>query len=121
MRSIMRSAVLAAGAILLCAGGTAQASTSTVLEANVPFAFVVNGQNFPAGKYTIQRDDMSSAVVLIRSEQDNHAAMFVSTLPDRGHDPAGSKPALAFKRDENQYRLASIWQSGSEGWDVISR
>jgi hypothetical protein len=121
MRSIMRNAVLTASAILLCAAGTARASTSTVLEANVPFSFVVNGQNFPAGKYTVQRDDMLSSVVLIRGENGNHMAAFVSTTPDGGHDPAGSQPALTFKRHENQYRLSSIWESANEGWDVGNR
>ena len=51
MRTIFRNAVLAAGAILFCAVGTAQASESIVLKANVPFQFVVRGQVFPAGKY----------------------------------------------------------------------
>jgi len=121
MRSIMRNAVLTAGAILLCAAGSARASTSTVLEANVPFSFVVNGENFPAGRYTVRRDDMSSSVVLIRGEKGNHMAALVFTRPDGGHDPAGSQPALTFKRHENQYQLSSVWQSESEGWDVVNR
>lgn len=121
MRTIMRNAVLVAGAILLCAGGTARASTSNVLEANVPFPFVVNGQKLPAGKYMVQRDDMSSSVLLIRGEGNNHTAAFVSITPDSGHDPAGSQPALTFKRHENQYRLASVWESGSQGWDVAGQ
>jgi hypothetical protein len=121
MRTIMRNAVLAAGAILVCAGGTAQASTSTVMEANVPFPFVVNGESFPAGKYMIEREGTSSSVVLIRGEHNNHAATFVLTMPDEGRDPGGSQPALTFSRHENQYRLASIWESGSEGFDVTRR
>jgi hypothetical protein len=118
---IMRNALMAAGAMLVCAAGTARASTTSVLEANVPFPFVVNGENFPAGKYLIQRDDMLPSVVLVRGEKNNHAAAFVITMADGGHDPAGSRPALAFNRYENQYRLASIWESGSEGRDVILR
>lgn len=119
MRTILRNAVLAAGAILVCAGGTAQAATSTVVEANVPFPFVVNGENFPAGRYLIQRDDMS--VALIRGESDNHAVAYVLTRPDEGRDPAGSRPALSFDRHENQYRLAKVWASGGDGFDVIGR
>jgi hypothetical protein len=121
MRFNMRNAVLAAGAILLSAAGTAVASTSTVVKANVPFTFVVNGRTFPAGKYTIQRDDTSSSVLLIRGEKNDQPATFVATTPDGGHDPAGSQPALTFKRQENQYRLSSVWESGTEGWDVRTR
>jgi hypothetical protein len=107
--------------ILLCAGGTARASTSNVVEANVPFPFVVNGETLPAGKYLVQRDDMSSSVLLIRGEGNNQMAAFVSTTPDGGHDPAGSKPVLTFNRYANQYRLAGVWESGGEGWDVSAR
>jgi hypothetical protein len=121
MGTIMRNAVLTAGAILLCAAGTARASASTVLEAKVPFPFVVNGQNFPAGTYTVQRDDMSSSVVLIRGENNNHVAAFAATTPDGGHHPAGSRPALTFARHDNQYQLSSIWESAREGSDIVIR
>ena len=121
MRSMMRKAVMAAGAILLCSVGTARASMFTVSEVQVPFPFVVNGENFPAGKYTVQRGDTASSVVLIEGEHGNHAAAFVSTIPDGGPNPAGSQPALTFTRHENQYRLSKIWESANEGWDISSR
>jgi len=121
MRSILRIAALAAGPIVLCAAGAARADTSIMLEAKVPFAFVVNGQSFPAGTYAVQRDDTSSSVLLIRGEHGTHASAFVTTSPDGGHDPAGARPILTFTRHENQYRLSSIWQSASEGWDVPGR
>ena len=121
MRTIVRNVVLAAGAILLCASGTAQASPSTVLKAKVPFPFVVNGHELPAGMYRVQRDDMSSSsVLLIRGEGSNHSVAFLTATPDYGQDPAGSKPALTFKRRENEYRLASVWAQ-SQGWDITSR
>jgi len=121
MRSIIRSAMLTAGAILLCATGTARASTTTVLKVNVPFSFVVNGQTFPAGTYTVQRDDMSSSFVMIRGAWGTHALAIVSTTPDGGHDPSGSQPVLTFKRGEHEYRLSSIWQSADDGLDVVTR
>jgi hypothetical protein len=119
MRSIATGGILA-GAILLCAGGTAQAMDST-LEASVPFSFVVNGKNMPAGKYLIKRDDTSPWVLLIRGEKDNHVAVLVSTVPDGGRDPSGSRPVLTFKRTENQYRLTAVWDSQDEGFDVLGR
>ena len=119
-KTMMRKAVLLAAAILVFAGGTAQAGTSNMLEAKIPFPFVVHGQNFPAGKYRVQRDDQSQSILLIRGEGSNHAAAFVSTVLDGGHDPAGSRPVLLFKRYENQYRLASVWESQTQGWDVFT-
>ena len=121
MRSMTGQGYLLVAAVLLCAGGTAQAYPLTVLEANVPFAFVVNGQTLPAGKYRIERDELSPSVVVIRGEQLGHATALVGTMPDGGPDPAGSRPALTFKRDGDQYRLASVWEAPQEGWDVIVR
>ena len=121
MRSILNRGVILAAAILLCAGGTAQASEG-VVTANVPFPFVVNGKNMPAGKYLIQRDDTLPSMLLIRGNQkNNHAAAFVSSIRDEGHDPAGSRPSLTFKRYENQYRLTGVWESQQEGFDVVGR
>src|SRR5215208_757477 len=121
IRTIMRNAVVATGVLLVCAGGTAQASTSDVVEANVPFPFVVNGENFPAGKYMIERDYTAPSIVMIRGEKNNHAVALVLTMPDEGRDPAGSRPALTFNRSENHYHLATIWQSDREGSDIIGR
>jgi hypothetical protein len=39
----------------------------------------------------------------------------VLTTPAAGKDPSGNKPALTFKRYENQHRLADIWESASQG------
>ena len=121
MVPIIRNRFLAAGALLLCVTGAAQASPSAVLEANVPFAFVVNGRTLPAGKYIVERDPGSYSVILIRGEHKNHALALADTRPDGASDPAGSRPALTFKRDGNQYRLTGIWQSQNDGWDVMSR
>ncbi len=64
---------------------------------------------------------MSPSILLIRGAGHNHAHALVATRPDGGQDPAGSTPALTFKRSETQRTLASVWQSGSEGLDAISR
>jgi hypothetical protein len=116
MRNVIKAAMVVAAALLLSSAG-AEASTSTVLHAKVPFSFVVNGRTLPAGTYTIRRDDTNRSILLVTSDNKSRVAMFVSTIPDSGHDPAGSKPALY----ENQYRLASVWESNYEGWDLIGR
>jgi hypothetical protein len=118
MQSIMKKATLIAAAILLSASATARANTSDRLEVNVPFPFLVNGKSFPAGKYLVERGDVSPSVLLIRGEGQNHTAAFVSTTADGGHDPAGWHAALTFKRGEGEYRLATVWESDGEGWDV---
>jgi hypothetical protein len=121
MKSIVAKGTILAGAILLCAAGTARADSDAIAEATVPFPFVVNGQTLPAGKYVIQRDETSPSVMMIRQENGNHEAVFVTTIGDGGHDPAGSHAVLTFKRVENQYRLESVWDSPDEGFDIVGR
>ena len=101
-----------AAAFVVCVGGSARAAT---IEVKVPFPFLVHGQTLPAGEYRVENE---GKVVLFRGEKGNTASMFVMTTPAGGHDPAGDKPALSFTRHETQYRLADIWESGSQGFEV---
>lgn len=112
MKSIIKRAGLLAAAFLVCVGGSARAAT---IEVKVPFPFLVHGKTLPAGEYRVEKD---GAVVLFHGEKGNKASMFVMTTPDIGHNPAGDKPALTFTRGETQYRLATIWESGSQGLEV---
>jgi hypothetical protein len=115
MRSVLKRATLVAAGIVGLVGGTASAS---VVDVKIPFPFVVQGQPLPAGQYRVERNMFDSSVVLIRGEKGNNASMFVLTTPAAGKDPSGDKPALTFKRYENQYRLADIWESGRQGRQV---
>lgn len=122
MTSIFKGGIVLAGVLLLSVAGTAQAGMEPVVKANVPFAFVVNGHNMPAGKYRIERDDRSPSLLLIRGDQkSNHAAAFVLSIRDGGRDPSGSTPVLTFKHIENTYQLTSVWDSQDEGFDVVAR
>jgi hypothetical protein len=112
MKSVIKRAALLAAAFVVCVGTSARAST---VEFKVPFPFLVQGKTLPAGEYRLEND---GSIVLIRGEKGNRAAMFIMTTPAGGHDPAGDKPALSFTRYETQYRLADIWESGSQGLEV---
>lgn len=117
MQSVLKSALLLAAALVVFASGPARAA---VVDVRVPFPFMVKGQQFPAGEYRLQRDQTDSSVVLMRGEKGNTASMFVLTTPASGRDPAGDKPAVTFKRYENQYRLDDIWDAGSQGREVAA-
>jgi hypothetical protein len=66
MSKILKRSVLGAVACLLATAGAARAQD--VLDVKVPFPFVVRGQTFPAGQYTIERAAASGSVLLIRGE-----------------------------------------------------
>jgi hypothetical protein len=115
MRSILTKTLSGAVAAILLTAGTAAAD---VLEANVPFPFVVNGKTLPAGQYTIERAGASNSVLLIRGEHGHDVAVFVGTRPADKQSPSGNIPALQFKRHEDQITLSAVWESADEGMDV---
>jgi hypothetical protein len=110
MSSIKGSAAVLTAAFLVLAGHAAQAAT---VEATVPFPFVVHGKTLPAGRYLVQYD--GTGVVEIIGEGVTRVGMFAMTMPAAGHDPAGERPTLTFKKGETLYRLSSIWESGTDG------
>jgi hypothetical protein len=113
MRSILTKSLIGALAVVALTAGTA--SAADVLEAKVPFPFVVNGKTFPAGQYTIERTSMGESVLLIRGEHGNDVAAFVATHPAGRQAPSGNMPALQFKRHENECRLSAVWESENDG------
>jgi hypothetical protein len=101
-------AVLAAAFVGLFAG-TSRAQE--VIDAKVPFAFVVSGETFPAGEYEFST---SQPLLAIRG-RDNGAGVFAMTTPAGGRDPHGEDPVLVFTKYDNTYRLSEIWESEREG------
>ena len=118
MTKMLTRAVLGAAACLVATAGTAGAAD--LLEIKVPFEFVAHGQTFPAGQYTLERNDFAPSVFMIRGENGNTAGAFVATVPANGPHPAGNMPAVQFKRHENQYRLVSIWESATDGQRLVN-
>jgi hypothetical protein len=116
MRSILTKSLIGALTAVLLMAGTA--ASADVLEAKVPFPFVVNGKTLPAGQYTIERAGMGESVLLIRGEHGNDATVFVGTRPAGRQSPSHDMPALQFKKYENQYKLSAVWESADEGMDV---
>ena len=107
--------MLIAGALVAVTGTQAKAAA---VDVKVPFPFVVQGRQFPAGEYRVERDETDPSVVLIRNAH-GKAGIFVMTEPVQGTDPAGDNPALTFDRTENRYRLSGIWESAHHGEEVV--
>jgi hypothetical protein len=111
---MLMTAVLGALAMVGLTAGTAAAAD--VLQAKIPFAFVVNGKSFPAGQYTIERAGMGSEpVFLIRNDSGKGRAAFVAARPVDRHSPPSEMPALQFTRRDNQYTLSAVWESADQG------
>jgi hypothetical protein len=109
-----RATLLTAG-FLVCAGSAARAD---VVEVKVPFPFVVHGRTLPAGEYRVEHDAADASLLVIRGEHGTKADTMTLTIPAGKPDPLAGKPALAFKHDENGYRLIDVWESNDQGQEV---
>jgi len=112
MRTMRTSAVLAAAFVGMFVG-TARAEEK--VEARVPFAFVVRGQEFPAGRYDISTRE---GILSVRG-MDHGGGVFAMATAADGNDPIGDHPVLVFVRRENEYLLSQVWQSKTEGQAIL--
>ena len=97
---------LIAVTFLLGLGVAAKAETQTEVVAKVPFQFVVDGKTLPAGTYTVRSLSGDPQGVLLLTNDDNTASMFV--LPVSTAQPSAYRPKVAFKQVGKHYLLSSI-------------
>ena len=101
--------------ILMMAALTGLANAQTiVLQAQVPFDFVVNGKTIPAGQCLIQSLDGMQTVLSI-SNGNQHD--WILSIGDPSPNP-GKKTALVFHRYGDRYFLAEIKRTGKSGYQL---
>jgi hypothetical protein len=99
-------------AVLLLFVAGALANTGTRIRANVPFAFHVGEEAFPAGNYIFQMraigfgSSSSSAVAVYR--QDGSLAVLISTMPTGWEYRRMIDGHLHFARYSNSYFLNKV-------------
>jgi len=103
VKSAMRALVAVAGIVL---GGASAAMAEDSVVAKVPFAFVVNGVQLPAGDYVISRDQRNPDLVSIftRGGKTTLALTRAVTIGDI----AAQQPKLEFERVGTQVYLTQI-------------
>ena len=80
------------------------ASVFGTLKANVPFDFMVNGKQMPAGKYDIKSGSIGNTIECISAEESRAAVAQAATTDSRKGDEA----RLVFRRYGSQYFLAKV-------------
>jgi hypothetical protein len=103
--------LMTATALLCTLGGALEAQTYQA-AATVPFGWQANGHQFPAGKYTINKEE-SSPVLSIRNEHGK--GTFLMTGAASGSD---TSPRMVFHRYGDHYFLAEVWAPGAIGSKV---
>ena len=94
------------------------ARAQEMIVVQVPFPFIVRGEQLPAGRYDVTID---GGILAIRGAEHNHSGVFATTFGAGGGDPAGDRPALVFTKHESAYVLSQVWESSTEGRALVER
>jgi hypothetical protein len=112
----MSGIVFAAAAIALGTVSAAQAQDR--VGAKVPFAFLVNGVQLPAGTYEVKDLSEGSGVLTIEST-DGQKAVSGMTIPTSPSNEEGD-PKLLFDKINDQHVLVGIDYGDGEGRQIMS-
>jgi len=88
---------------------TAYAQSSQPIQAQVPFAFRVQGATFAAGKYRLTYSD-TAGILAVRGVGATSGGAFLRVMPESA--PGASRPSakLVFQCYDNACYLAQVWQ-----------
>lgn len=110
--------VLGVFVLVLLASQINAISAPLVVQANIPFAFCIQGKNLPAGQYTIKRMwDSNVDLLTIRGNDNRSETVFFTEGAQKVVPPRETE--LVFDKIGNQYFLRGVWTLGeSIGRDV---
>ena len=96
---------------LLLATASAYAQTG-VVKATVPFNFIVNKTELPAGDYRIQPMGITASAMAIESPDGKVVKAFLPNACESAQAQKTTK--LVFHRYGSQYFLSQIWKAGND-------
>jgi hypothetical protein len=92
------------------------AQSSTPLQANVPFDFIVGNRTLPAGEYKVMNQGPAPGTVMIRTT-DGKGSVILLALPLYSV-VARHSGKLVFHRYGDTYFLSEIWGPDNEGRQI---
>jgi hypothetical protein len=102
--NVISGIMLAAAAIVV--GGVSTAQAQDRVDAKVPFAFVVNGEQLPAGSYEVRETSEGPDALTIVSS-DGQKAVTMMTIPSTSTNNVGA-PRLVFATINDQHVLVGV-------------
>jgi hypothetical protein len=89
---------------------TANAQSTQLVRADVPFEFIVGNQTMPSGKYNIASVTNQGDGLAIRSADNGSAAIRLSDSIESKKN--NTQARLVFHRYGQRYFLAEVWRGG---------
>jgi hypothetical protein len=100
----------------LLALATSLSAESTVINVNVPFAFVAGGSVMPAGAYTIEEPTIHG-VLLLRGTQPNSTAMVLAV---NGGPSNATHAGVTFSRRGSSVVLSTVVVPGGSTYSLVA-
>jgi hypothetical protein len=88
------------------------------VKVTVPFSFIVNRANLPAGEYLVQSLDVEGKVLAIRNVETNTTNLVMFNSCTSLASPTQTK--LIFHRYGERYFLSRIWVAGNTSGHELS-
>jgi hypothetical protein len=110
------SAVGVASVLFALVAGVAAAQSAKKVQFQTSFAFLVNGTEMPAGRYELEVQQMTAAVLALRNLQTKERVVVkpITRLADLG----GTEPQVVFDKTESSHYLAEVHFPGMDGFDL---
>ncbi len=87
------------------------------MRVNVPYSFTVQGMQFPAGRYIIQRTGVTLPLLIIRAEDKTKSAEIeVLTRIDGRRESEDSARIVLDKFEGDRYALSEVYFPGEDGY-----
>ena len=108
------ASVIAVAAVLMLLGAAAASAGDLIVRGEIPFAFVVDNTEMPAGVYLISRvSDNNDAPLRITNKLHGKGSAMFLTGEAAGSNASGH-PELVFNRYGDRYFLRQVW-TGTPG------
>jgi len=117
MTMVFKASGIVIAALALTGASARVASAADLIDAKVPFAFVVNGVRLPAGSYVVRQMDDGSGVLAIISAN-GRRFVCTSTIPAEADRPT-SDAELVFQKFEGQLFLSRIVPASGTEREVV--
>ena len=109
MKILFRSALVAAGLVLVTAGA-ANAQLTTTMKFTTSFPFMVGHRSMPAGVYTVTPMENDHSLLELRS---GHASVLFLTEKDSPRAAAPRQDEVIFDKQGDTYVLREVWDAAT--------
>jgi hypothetical protein len=113
---VKKAVVMMLGAAALVIGGASAAKAGETVTAKVPFAFVVSGEELPAGDYVVTRDARNPELVSIATANRGRTVLVITNAMS---SDMTAEPKLQFERIAGQVYLTQVTLGPGNAREIV--